>query len=459
VPSEHDFEPLLKKICLLDRKLGEALGRYHAALSSNFPAPNYVLESYPFGSPMFVEGKPPSIKLSQELAPSHFGVSGFPLGIIINGYVEITDYVFGAGAPRRAPHAILKPGDFVGIFEFMDWVTRGKLGSIPDWTISAGATSILCAFNTSNDAFARHLRRQFGPQAINEHAIKNSTSFFVQLMDIQDIRDTFCRWTTDVVYLATDWFQPLLEDEVDVHIRSTGLELIRILGERAWRAAARIRPAASGIAPFFFGGRTNEYAKFTRPELHERQRAIHIFTSLYDLYSGRRPMFVPEKRDGPWGPIGEICAAVLHGYKNDEEPFVLRPEYLTDALPKAVAYLPVENIASDLVEGGSAHERALMNTLNVVDAAARLDEQTDGRSILGEFGNMVEALSVRLPAGKEAGGARNASVATCDVLRSASKGVKFLPMEEGAFFEPYDIKLDKPGAEFFKTCIRFSLTG
>jgi hypothetical protein len=276
-------------------------------------------------------------------------------------------------------------------------------------------------------------------------------------MDIQDIKDVFSRWTTDVVYLATDWFQPLFENEVDVHVRSTGLELIHILKDRAWHTAARIRPAASGIAPFFFGGRANGSSKFTRPELHERQRAIHIFMSLYDLYSGRRPMFVPEQRDGPWGPIGEICRAVLKGYSNDDEPFVLRPEYLPDALPKAVSYMPIENIASDLVESGGAHERAFMNVLNVIDAASRLDEQTDGRSILSEFGNMIEALSVRLPAGKETGGARSASVATYDVLRNPSKGVKFLPMEEGAFFEPYDIKLDKPGAEFFKTCIRFSL--
>jgi hypothetical protein len=210
-------------------------------------------------------------------------------------------------------------------------------------------------------------------------------------------------------------------------------------------------------APFFFGGRLNGHAKFTRPDLQERQHAIHIFAALYDFYSGRRPMLVPEKQDGPWGPIGEICGVVLKGYNNNEEPFVLRPDYLTDALPKAVAYLPIENFASDLVESGGAHERAFMNSLNVIDAAARLDEQTDGRSILSEFGKMIEALSVRLPAGKKAGGARNASVATYDVLRSQSKGVKFLPMGEGAFFEPYDIKLDKPGAEFFKTCIRFAL--
>jgi len=32
-------------------------------------------------------------------------------------------------------------------------------------------------------------------------------------------------------------------------------------------------------------------------------------------------------------------------------------------------------------------------------------------------------------------------------------------MEEGSFFEPYNIKFDKPGAEFFKTCIRFSFPG
>lgn len=452
---EGQLESLLAKICSFDRQVGEAFQRYRQVLAKRVSRPRYVVESYPFGELMFDEGKPTRARSSQE--PSQPGPFLFPLGIIIKGYVEITDYVYGAGAPRRAPQAVLRPGNFIGLFEFMDWITDGEASGVPDWTITAGSASICCAFNTNNDAFAKHLRRQFGSQEVNEHTIKNANSFLKQLLEVQSIRDVFDQWTTEIMYFGSDWFQPLHEDDVDDLIRSAGLDLIRILGERAWRASARTRPSASSIAPFFFGGRLNGSARFTRPEQHERQRAIHVFTSLYDLYSSRRPMFIPETRDGAWGPIGDICTAVLKGYKNDEHPFVLRPEYLVDAAPSPVAFMPVENIGSDLVEGGGAHERALMNVLNAIDAAARHDEQTDGRSILSEFGRMVEALSVRLPAGKEGGQSRGTSVITRDVLRNAHKGVRLAAMEEGAFFAPYEIKLDKPGAEFFKTCIRFGV--
>jgi hypothetical protein len=456
VALELPLEPLLEKLCSLDRELGDALRRYRGALIARVPPPGCLLETYPFGQSMFLEGRPTSGRLSQELLSPQSATLSFPFGIILKGYAEITDYVFGAGAPRLAPHAILKPGNFIGIFELLDWITDGQARGVPDWTITAGAASICCAVNTSNDAFARHLRRRFGLE-INEHAIKTSDCFLEQLLDVPSIKNEFSEWTTDVLYFGIDWFKPLLDDDVDDRTRSAGRELVRILSERAWRAASKIRPSASSIAPFFFGGRANGGAKFTRPELHERQRALHIFTSLYDLYSGRRPMFVPERQDGPWGPMGKICATVLKGYNNDEFPFVLRPEYITDARPSAVAYVPVENIASDLVESGGAHERALMNALNVIDAATRLDEQTEGRSILSEFGNLIKTLSIRMPAGKENGGTRGASVIIRDVLRNPGKGVKFVPMEEGGFFEPYDVKLEKPGAEFFKTCIRFAI--
>jgi hypothetical protein len=453
---QSDLESLLEKICDLDRPLGEAIQLYHEALGRRVPKPCYVVESYLFGQPMFVEGKPTNGRGFQDLLPSRFGAFAFPLGIIVKGYAEIADYVFGAGAPRLAPHAILKPGNFIGLFEFMDWITRSNPSGVPDWTITAGAASIRCAFGTNNDAFAKHLRRQFRSQEVNEHTIKSEVFLLKQLMGVQGIKSHFSEWTTDVMYFGDDWFRPLLESDINDPLRAPGFELIRILGQRAWRASSRIRPSASSIAPFFFGGRANGLTRYSRPELHERQRAIHVFASLYDLYTGRRPMFVPERENGPWGPVGNICAKILKGYKNNEYPFVLRPEYLTEARPSSVAFMPVEDIGSDLVESGGAHERALMNVLNVIDAASRLDEQTEGRSILSEFENMVKGLSVRLPAGKEGGQSSRTSVITRDVIRNEHRGISLVPMREGEFFAPYDIKLEKPGSEFFKTCIRFA---
>jgi hypothetical protein len=454
--SELPFERLLTKVRTIDRQAVDAILRYHAAISMQMPMPSYTIESYPFGQPMFVEGRSSSTRILQAFPSSDREAPSFPLGLILSGYVEITDYAFGAGAPRLAPYAVLKPGNFIGLFEFMDWIANGKASGVPDWTITAGSASICCAFGTSNDAFAKHIRRQFASGEVNEHAIRSSDSFLGQLTDIASLRSKFKEYSTEILYFGHNWFQPFLKESVDDTTRSAGRELIRVLGDQAWRAASRIRPSASSIAPFFFGGRTNGQVKLSRPELHDRQRAIHIFTALYDVYSGRRPMFIPERQDGPWGPIGQICTNVLRGYKGEQTPFVLRPEYVTD-IPNAVAYMPVENIASDLIESGSAHERALAVALNVIDSAARLDGMAGGRSILGEFGNMVEALSVRLPARKDGGRLGNSSVVVRDVVRNAPKGVKFVPMEEGRFFAPYDVTLEKPGGEFFKTCIRFAI--
>jgi hypothetical protein len=477
VQPSRSLETLLKEICSLDPALGEAFQRYYDVLVEAVPKPYYVVKTYSFGQAMFVEGKPQTSEdkptTSEEKPPASDdepptsapaqgapSTSTFPLGIILKGYVEITDYTHGAGPPRQpAPHAVLKPGEFIGIFEFMDWITGGAAGGVPDWTITAGAANIRCPFNTSNKTFARHLRGKFGSQEVNEHTIKNENSFLKQLMAVPSIKSEFDNWTTEVMYFGDDWVRPLLKVDENDLIRSAALELRRIMGERAWRASSRIRPSASNIAPFFFGGPENKGAKISRPELHERQRAIHVFTSLYDLYSGRRPMFIPETKDekDKWGPMGYICTIVLKGYKKEERPFVLRPEYLNKTLPNAVAFMPVENIASALVEGSGAHAGALMDTLNVIDAAARFDEKMGSHTVVKEFKRMIESLSVRLPAGKEGSRAQSTSIITRKVTRNQHKGVRFAVIDESAFFEPYDIKLDKPGAEFFKTCIRFQI--
>jgi hypothetical protein len=451
--QSQPLESLPEIIRSLDGELCEALDRYHKALKADKKKPRYFTVSYSFAQSMFIDGKPSTDMSWQELLPK--GLT-FPLGLILRGYVETTDYIFGAGAPRWAvPQAILKPGGFIGHFEFMDWVTNRSTPAIPDWTMTAGAASISGAFSTDNDAFAKHLRRKLGSYKVNEHAIKNESSLVKQLMLIEGVGKRFEQWTTGVMYFPRDWLQPLCEGSVNKRIHAAGQDLRRILSERAWGAASRIRPAATSIAPAFFGGRASKDGRFTRPEVHERQRAIHIFTSLYDLYSGRRPMFVPERQNGAWGPIGDICE-ILKGYRDDENPFVLRPEYINDASTKAVAFMPVENIASDLVEGGGAHERALLNTLNVIDAAARLDEGAQA-GVLGQFSKMIEALAVRLPASRGANRTRGGSIVASDVLRNLDKGVRFVAMKEGLFFSPHDITLDKPGAEFFKTCVRFAI--
>jgi hypothetical protein len=445
--TEDELTGVIRRIRDLDRPLGDALDRYRSALRVQVPKPFCIIDSYPFGQRMFDAGKPLRSRPSAKFEPPLHQPSGYPLGIIIEGYAEVTAYVYGAGVPRAASQAILKPGGFIGAFEFMDWLVNVGSKGIPDWMITAGSASIRCAFSTNNNSFVKNLVRLFPDQRINGHAIRTASPFLEQMKNIEHIHSYFEKFRTDVLYLGNNWFNPVHEDDA---IRSARFELMDIIGRRAWSALARIRPPASRAAEFFFRSNAGGIGKFTRPEQHERLRAINVFNSLYDLFSGRRPMFIPERDNGPWGPVAEICNA-LRGYNNDENPFILRPDYLSDEHP--IGFMPVESIGSDLVEGSGAHERALMDSLHTIDQAASAARR-EGRSILEEYDRIVRALSVRLPAEKK--GDKTAGVKTCDVRRSPKGSVILATMQEAQFFEPSHVRLSKPGAEFFKTCIRLT---
>jgi hypothetical protein len=447
--TEDELTDAIGRIRELDRDLddglhlGDALERYRSALRMQVPNLFCVIDTYPFGQRMFDAGKPLRSKSSEKFeAPLH-QESGFPLGIILNGYAEVTAYVYGAGVPRAASQAVLKPGGFIGSFEFMDWLAGVEPKGIPDWMITAGAASIRCAFSTNNNSFVKHLVRLFPDQRINGHAIRTTSPFLEQMKIIEPIQNYFEKFRTDVMYFGNNWFQPVQDDDA---IRAARSVLMEVIGRRTWRASARIMPPASRAAEFFFRSASGGIGKFTRPEQHERLRAINVFNSLYDLYSGRRPVFVPERRNGEWGPTQEICNA-LRGYNDDENPVILRPDYLSGEHP--VGFMPVESIGSDLVEGGGAHESALMNSLHTIDQAANAAAR-EGRSILEEYDKIIRALSVRLPAEKKD---QTMGVKTCDVRRNPRGSVILAPMQEAQFFGP-DISLSRPGAEFFKTCIR-----
>jgi len=126
---EYDFSVAAdKKYARLTESSVRALGRYHAALSyAGHGRQNYVVESYPFGFPMFVEGQTTHQQaLARIIALSLLAHRPFPAGIHYQRLrLKLRNYIFGSRRNRgRAPYADTKaPVIFVGIFEFTDWVT------------------------------------------------------------------------------------------------------------------------------------------------------------------------------------------------------------------------------------------------------------------------------------------------------------------------------------------------
>jgi hypothetical protein len=455
--SEEAWTSTVTCVRGISAELADALHRYRSAHVRQFKKPPFcVIDSYSFGQLIFNAGQPHRSEQSQIFEPALlYGgdpkerhKTGFPLGLLIEGNAEVTEFVYGAGAPRGVPQALLQEGDFIGSFEFMDLISGSAPRAVPDWMMTAGASSIRCAFNTKNNSFPKHLAKKFVKEKINARAIKSANSFLEQLKKVDSIRTCFEKCKTKVIYFGTEWFPPLSNEQIDEDVRAARAALMDILVRRTWRASSRIRPSASRAAEFFF--KIPEGSKLSRPELHERQRAINIFGSLYDLLTGRRPMFVAERLAEPFG---EICK-FLEGYNDDKDPFVLRPCYLKDS-GSGTGFMPVDDIASALVEGSGAHHDALMASLNTIDHAARLVPK-ERPSTLHEFSQIIQALSVRLPPGKMDDKAKDAR--TWKLSQDPKEGVKSRNISEHEFFEPAGINLTKPSAEFFRTCIRFSLS-
>jgi hypothetical protein len=328
--------------------------------------------------------------------------------------------------------------------------------------VTAGV-SIRCAFSTTeNDVFAKYLVRKY--RGANRNAIRTASSFSEQMKKIEHIQNCFEKHETEVIYFGSNWFQAGQEDADN--ILSARAKLMDLIGRQTWRASARIRPTVNRAAEFFFKSGASEGRKFTRPDQHERSRAINIFNSLYDLFSGRRPMFIPERKSGPWGPIEEICEA-LRGYDDDDKPFVLRPDYLHESThlkpdclcepTRRIGFMPAESIGSDLVEGGGSHKSALERSLHTIDQAAKAAKVAalEGGSILDEFEKIILALSVRLPAERRGDDAEGFTA--YNVRREPNGEVRLKPIQKVEFFKESEISLRSPGAEFFRTCICLTL--
>jgi hypothetical protein len=83
------------------------------------------------------------------------------------------------------------------------------------------------------------------------------------------------------------------------------------------------------------------------------------------------------------------------------------------------------------------------------------DVRERGSGALHDFSRIIEAISVRLPPGKT--DSTTNSGRTWKLFREPGHGVQSHNISDDEFFERTDIKLSRPNAEFFRTCIRFDL--
>ncbi len=451
---ETSIDALLSEIGTWDLELSEVLQRYHSELISVVPDAPYLIEQYSFGSKVFDKGRPQRADKSTSFGQDYLHGINVPFGIILKGSAEITETLFGETSQIGHPQAVLKPGEFVGLFEFTDKRTSLTPITIPDWTITAGSAGLKCPFDNTVDQFGAHLQRHF-PGEVNFPKIQHK-SFIEQILTIDSLRDGLRDWNLEVLYFSNQWFLPLDDHELldnprHEQLRHAAHELYRFLLERAWKAMARLRPASSNISQFF-----QPHGEVTRPKLHNIQMYIQFFSALYDLFSTRRPMFVPSCRNGVGGPLGFICENVLNGYRQSKAHFLLRPDYLSPENP--IGFFPIDMLSTALVKSSEGYDHALRNALDAIGDAAHKESKSGGRSVLGVYDRMIPAMRIRVPRPggrkRESGNGGPATV-TYSLTRKDDGGVKFTKIEEhGAFYAPDAVRTENPGDAFFKTCLR-----
>jgi hypothetical protein len=100
-----------------------------------------MIAEYRYGARIIEDGWP---YLPAELPfPDHFVTSErLPLGLIMENSCESTEYAATTDTNVPIAEAILGPGEFIGLFEAVDVLTRVPSPSPPNWNIYAGVCSI-----------------------------------------------------------------------------------------------------------------------------------------------------------------------------------------------------------------------------------------------------------------------------------------------------------------------------
>jgi hypothetical protein len=309
---------------------------------------------YYYGEKLAVDGWPLWPRNAPVL-PEYLVAHNFPLGVITENACEISEYT-GERTSKLAPEAILIPGDFIGLFEAVDFLSRVPNPPIPKWNISAGACSIYALKNLAT----QQNRARLG-KALRQHVSIADTDLLTQLKSLDIFDQIGKNWKVRVIWFSKGWIEALR-----LHYAGTEANrLIEYLTRRAWKNLARIRD--KDPVPLQKALREATNAKGKRVEITEL--AGVLIKRANDVLLGRQPCYMPVKTDNELGPFRNICEMILSHVSS--ENWILCPRYLLK--DDKVGYMRLDHVIPTIFSSRNGHgiKGKIIEMMSVLATASR----------------------------------------------------------------------------------------
>ncbi len=221
--------------------------------------------------------------------------------------------------------AILYPGDFIGLFEVADEITRVPNPPPSRWSIRSGVCNIHAIPNLTTQQNKAKLARKFG---LYIGDIGSENTLFDQLLRLPPFHNIAKSWRSRILYFSRSWLD-LLQPNTPGILKNLSDNLVR----QAWRNSALVRDKDPR--------RLQQKLRHAAANHNETADAAGLFfKTVEDVLDSRQPFYVPLNGNSLSGPFGDISDQIL-SVATDQNS-VLCPTYM--AANARIGYLKLEQL-------------------------------------------------------------------------------------------------------------------
>lgn len=294
--------------------------------------------SVPYGTPLIQAGRFCwSLLKSAPDISAGYGDTPIPLGVVLDGSIELFDRLSAPQEHRTVPMYLITPGDFFGLFEnFAPGLEQAALSG------SAGGTTLVVCPRMGMAGAVNKFAKGAGwscPNALRETVKTKDKSplafgdFFARLLEAKGIE-----WSVRLAIFPQSFVALLDTGDAALAMARLALSQMTIALERAQRTAAMlhgsnrgdqgdvvaVRQIGRGIRPGFVPVLGTDADEIVLPS-----RALHklLYEPNWGLFSKWRADQADQKAAGPVAADAE-----------DEEPHAFFPSIFRPALPGEPSY-------------------------------------------------------------------------------------------------------------------------
>lgn len=420
---------------------------YHQLDESDRSKAEVSLQSYPFTAKVLDTGTPywPDGSMIED---DYVVAKGLPFGVILSRSCEIFEYTIPLMPDSPKPTVLLSKGNCIGLFELLDGNNPQAHGGRPDWSITAGSTSIRSLVNFDGAGTQSQLRKQFG--VFDAERFKQRSTLSEKAMFIPGVNERLSYWTVDILFFNKFWFDCLFTSKAPLDERASAAYRLKYeLQQAAWGNVSKIRAANTSFMQYFSPGLN------TTADMRLVESSYALTSTVADAVYSRSPVYVLDSESEDVAPINAICEELLKPFM--KRPLAIRPAYLGDDYQ--VGYVPLEFISPYIIRFGPANHNTRDRIIDIAQKIRTASELAIVKNglIFNDIDKFFGSLAFKVPAVNS--GRKKVERASVEfkISLDASRNIKPQGIDLQDFFCPYMNDLENQRCEFFRSCVRIEV--